>query len=364
MLERITEFAVQNLSIECCQLIQENPEEEGEYLAVQTSTIPSCVLQDERQECLIDSILPGIDALNAQTSPSHKIAFEENESEAGQKESVLLPIRSGSSDYGYLVVHHFAQSAPEGTETEEVTDLGITDEKLEYLQLFAKSVGPYIENCHIIANLESIVAQRTRELQSAQAQLMESTRLASVGEIAGMVAHEVLNPMTAVLARIRKLQGDEGGLGLIDFITGEWNTDLKDGGIENLLKGLKEIPEDGDMPLIEEDLLNLRDSVQELFGDMKFVEEQLHRIVGIVDNLRGLSRAQNKSQVVDVREAVEKTYELTHDGLAKRNIEMVREFNHQSAINCDLNELIQVIHNLVRNGMQAIEKKWDDSHHD
>ncbi len=356
LLERVTEFAVQNLALECCQLVQE---QEEEYIAVKTFHSPTFPIEDDQKLQLVESILPGIETLNAQNMPFHIQRFDQVPSLGKQLESVLLPIRSGTSDYGYLVVHQFTQAEADGShplQQPAEAEGTIPKEKLEYLELFAKSVGPYIENCDIIANLESIVAERTRQLQSAQAQLMESTRLASVGEIAGMVAHEVLNPMTAVLARIRKTTGEEGSVSLIKLIADEWQKDLEEEGMEQLLEILKEIPEDGDMPLLEEDLANIRESADELTKDMRFLEEQLNRIVSIVDNLRGLSRAQNKSQRVDVREAVEKTAELTHDGLVKRSIELKLDFLHNSVVYCDLNELIQVIHNLVRNAMQAIER--------
>lgn len=343
LLLKITDFVVEHLGIQCCQVIQEQQEQ---FTPICTSSGGELNLNKEEQQELVNSVIEEIAILEKEHHPHYLHNFKEN-SEGLHKQdiSVLFPITSGTHDYGYLAIHQF-----HGEEE-------LNQERIDYLSLFAKSIGPYIENCHIIANLESIVTERTQELRATQAQLMESTRLASVGETAGMVAHEVLNPMTAVLARIRKLQAEEGAVDLIKIIVEAWEEDYQEAGAEEFFENLKEVPEDSDVPLIEEDMENIKDSVADLEKDLPFIEEQLNRIVGIVDNLRGLSRAQDSKQLTDVADPIRKTENLSHDGLAKRHIELDIDLQHTSKVSCDPNELIQVLHNLVRNGMQAIEKK-------
>lgn len=47
--------------------------------------------------------------------------------------------------------------------------------------------------------LEQLVEERTRDLQSAQQQVVRSAKLASLGKLAAGVAHEINNPLTGVL---------------------------------------------------------------------------------------------------------------------------------------------------------------------
>jgi PAS domain S-box-containing protein len=46
--------------------------------------------------------------------------------------------------------------------------------------------------------LEQLVAKRTEELEQTQAKLLKSERLAAIGELAGMVGHDLRNPLTGI----------------------------------------------------------------------------------------------------------------------------------------------------------------------
>lgn len=47
-------------------------------------------------------------------------------------------------------------------------------------------------------HLEELVEKRTKELADTQAQLIKSERLAAIGELAGMVGHDLRNPLTGI----------------------------------------------------------------------------------------------------------------------------------------------------------------------
>ena len=44
--------------------------------------------------------------------------------------------------------------------------------------------------------LEELVQQRTEQLKKTQAELVKSERLAAIGELAGMVGHDLRNPLS------------------------------------------------------------------------------------------------------------------------------------------------------------------------
>jgi signal transduction histidine kinase len=47
-------------------------------------------------------------------------------------------------------------------------------------------------------HLEELVEERTKELKEAQNRLLKSERLAAIGELAGMVGHDLRNPLTGI----------------------------------------------------------------------------------------------------------------------------------------------------------------------
>lgn len=72
-------------------------------------------------------------------------------------------------------------------------------------ELFAERAATAIDNYRLYQELQQFnerleeeVANRTAELKTAQAQLIEQERLAAVGQFAAMIVHEVRNPMTTI----------------------------------------------------------------------------------------------------------------------------------------------------------------------
>jgi len=59
--------------------------------------------------------------------------------------------------------------------------------------------------------LEEIVQKRTEQLKKAQAELVKSERLAAIGELAGMIGHDLRNPLTGIKnsAYFMKKKGDK-----------------------------------------------------------------------------------------------------------------------------------------------------------
>ena len=67
-----------------------------------------------------------------------------------------------------------------------------------------------ISNSLLYENIEEQVKQRTRELVEVQKQLIQAEKLATVGTLAGGVAHEINNPLTAILTNVQMLLACDG----------------------------------------------------------------------------------------------------------------------------------------------------------
>lgn len=101
-----------------------------------------------------------------------------------------------------------------------------TKESLATLELFLHQAAVAIENAQLIQNLteareqlkadaeqlESKVEERTRELRESQKRLLKAQRLATMGELARMVGHDLRNPLTGIAGATYYLKsklGDE-----------------------------------------------------------------------------------------------------------------------------------------------------------
>ena len=69
-----------------------------------------------------------------------------------------------------------------------------------------------ISNSLIYQNIEEQVKERTEELVDMQKQLVQAEKLATVGTLSGGVAHEINNPLAAILANVQMMLmfADEG----------------------------------------------------------------------------------------------------------------------------------------------------------
>ena len=86
-----------------------------------------------------------------------------------------------------------------------------------FLTILKNQAAIAISNSLVYENIEEQVRQRTHELVQTQEQLIQAEKLATVGTLAGGVAHEINNPLTAILTNVQFMLSEiEGEQGLVD----------------------------------------------------------------------------------------------------------------------------------------------------
>lgn len=225
-------------------------------------------------------------------------------------------------------------------------------------------------------DLEKKVADRTVQLEEqnvaikeAQEALIRTTRLASVGEVAGRAAHEVLNPLTSILTRLEKLQTqlkteENDDLSLFSEIISAWQKSLTEGGQAALMEALS-APSQAKTgkSLLEEDIENLGALASDFSkrktgrqADFEFLVKESHRITKIVNGMRQLTRVSGNRRVVAADRALQDSIATMKDVLAKNKITVETQFTSENPmIQVDPDEILQVMSNLMRNSMQAFQ---------
>jgi signal transduction histidine kinase len=227
------------------------------------------------------------------------------------------------------------------------------------------------------SELERKVQERTQALEQqkkraseAQDALLRTTRLASLGELAGAAAHEVLNPVNNMNIRIERISQqietiDKNDLALFEEITSSWRDAFNRGGWDGFQKELIQLSQDQAKTLGQEDLENLSAIAGDLVKrtlerseDMKFLSKEIVRITRIINNMRALSRVGGERRPLDIHAPLDETAIALTDVLQKRNITLVKDYSADPRdlflVVGDKDELVQVFSNLIRNGMQAI----------
>lgn len=197
----------------------------------------------------------------------------------------------------------------------------------------------------------SELEQTIRSLKQAQAQLVQSEKMASLGTLAAGVAHEINNPMAFILSNLEVLQ-DYSSLFLGEIESyDQLRAACLNGESRESLRKLAEKLEDGrgssDVDYVKSDVL-------------KLVEQSLegaHRVKDIVKNLKDFARIdQAEFQVTDINEGIRATLKIAWNEL-KYKCEVIEDLGDIPQISCLPQELNQVFLNLLVNAAQAIQEK-------
>jgi signal transduction histidine kinase len=229
---------------------------------------------------------------------------------------------------------------------DEVADLGNAFNRMtsQLAELFHKNAIVEKELEHLNANLENQVVERTAQLQetlqklkSAQTQLVQSEKKASLGQLVAGIAHEINNPIGAIYANMPPLA---------EYIEDIKNTvEIAENCLDETgLKTLNEHKEQIDYAFVIDDLGQLLNSQK----------QAADRIRNIVLSLRNFSRLdQGDVKTVLLEEGIDSTLQmLLHN--YKNRIEIEKDYTLNEMVECYAGELNQVFMNILANAIQAI----------
>ena len=160
-------------------------------------------------------------------------------------------------------------------------------------------------------------------IETQQNQLIQSEKLASIGQISAAVVHEINTPIGAIKSSAQMMDM------MIDRLTSET------------------------------DIVKIQKNSERIKSTNKMVIDASDRVIQIVKSIKNFSRIdQSAFKEADLHEAIESVILLTSN-IWKSRITITRNYGEIPMVNCYIGLINQVIMNLVVNAIDAIESSGE-----
>ncbi|WP_071515099.1 ATP-binding protein [Geitlerinema sp. PCC 9228] len=200
-----------------------------------------------------------------------------------------------------------------------------------------------LQASELAARNQAIELENTlRELQETQAKLVQQEKMSSLGQLVAGIAHEINNPVNFISGNITCAQ--EYIQDLVHILA------LYRQELSQPSQDLEAAIEHAELEFLLEDLPNLLNSMQ--IGSK--------RIQDIVISLRTFSRLdESETKEADIHECIDSTLMILQHRLKgkphHREIQIIKQYDKISPIDCYPSQLNQVFMNLLANAIDAVE---------
>jgi len=222
-----------------------------------------------------------------------------------------------------------------GTHLDITDHMQIENERQQQTMELAISEKKYKE---LAQNLEDRVTDQVRTIEEAQTRLFQSEKMASLGQLAAGVAHEINNPISFIM---------NNSIILSEYLE---NINLfMDYCVQEKCAGhMRQKRDELDIDFILEDIVSL----------LSNNNDGLKRVSEIVKNLRNFSHLDKNDShtIANLEENILSTLKVVNNEI-KYTTNVKINFSGISAVKCNAGELNQVFINLIINADQAIKSR-------
>lgn len=182
------------------------------------------------------------------------------------------------------------------------------------------------------------------DLKEAQSQLVDSEKMAGLGQLTAGIAHEINNPINFVTSNIKPLELDINDL---DEVIGMYEKlDLNQDLGPQILK-IESFKKQIDIVFVREEIKSL----------LSGIGEGARRTAEIIRSLKNFSRLdENDTKPVDLNEGLNSTLVLVKNTFPD-NLKLIKDLGNLPKVECLPGKINQVFMNLITNAIHAIKSK-------
>jgi len=183
--------------------------------------------------------------------------------------------------------------------------------------------------------------QTLQDLKNAQAQLIQTEKMSSLGQLVAGVAHEINNPVSFIYGNIDHAREDSQALlKLIELYRQEYTDNNPQ---------IQQLTEEIELDFLIEDL-------PKLLSSMKIGADRIREIVLTLRNFSRLDEADMKA--VNIHEGIDSTLIILQSRLKPKadrpQIQIVKQYGNLPAVECYAGQLNQVLMNILNNAIDAL----------
>ncbi len=185
------------------------------------------------------------------------------------------------------------------------------------------------------------------ELQTIQMQAYQQDKMASIGQLAAGVAHEINNPMAFIISNLESLKDYLERLTRFIAVQEEAVAGFVPKGREEaaLINKVEDARQTLKIDYVLEDVSSL---IGETF-------EGADRVKDIVQDLKGFARVESESRPANINDGLESAINIVWNEV-KYKAELTKQLGELPVTKCNIGQLNQVFMNILMNAAQAIDK--------